>query len=1098
MRQTERLDRQFAEYELVERIADGRMGEVFKAKSEGVEGFEKILCVKILYPRLAREDAFVDKVIEEAKRAVSLSHANVAQVLDLGQDDESRRYYIASEHINGLDLGTARNIAAKADRQWPRDLSLFIASEVAKALDYAHRRKDFNFDNLNLLHRDVSPSNVLISYDGEVKVTDFGLSRAFDAVPVSREDDPDRRYLYAPPEHARGADYSRASDIFGLGLVTYEMLTGRHPYRNDGKPMRRSASDADIPPISEVLQVPADLEQIVDAMLDPEPAARIDNAGTVYEELVGFLYQENLRSDSRALSGLMSELRSFRENRDDSSSEPRDPSLDEISHSEVQSFYERSEVEAQRAAADSNNELPEVPGGLDDSFESARRGRGRAVLMSGQFGRGRQYLPDRLADVLTDQADTRGIVLHRAEDDRLRPWGLIADMLETLANQNADHGIATEVDSSTLSLLDSLGGSSAVTRLLSELWGLRRHAGHDSLVPDEQPLDNHINDMLRRWMRQVDRDDETIVILVDRVERSDRRSLQLLRRILDWIGSHSVLLVMSTKDEESMRNHFDVGKPDALRAVRVGASEATGHGDIPELDTAARRILTTLSLLERPVRRASLATILSLTATELDTAVEPLLDHGLVRAPHPDSLLSATTDADFDPETSTTASEHLQLCNRLLEFFDQCTPSSSQSFSRTAPTRLRLHAIANRRDPLEREAASYEDWLVRFGWEPTAADLYHRLAATLNLFPVGDTRIQFESLARATHFSLESGELPRARQTLEPLAARTGDSSFAALAAMLRGRIHLFEDDLEEARRTLQQAAELADQFRARSLQPRTMLALARLAARYGDPRQATTYLSRSFHLTELQRETCSFSSIFRRSHLDRVANLGRGPHQPITPAWRAQLLEQRVRLQLRTGSHRSAHDTASTLASLVDAYPAPTVRMRSDLVDGLLFEIEERPRMANHRFERVIGQARNLGLETLLLSGLLHQAELACRHDRFEHLRSRANHLLERARPLGALYFEQRAREYRAVTDVLVDEDDRGLSVLQQSLQRAQNRAIPRDIVRCHRLIATVLERASVSLDGQLEADEHRRRARTHSNRWHLQTRSKSTSSYS
>lgn len=1088
MRQTERLDRQFAEYELVERIADGRMGEVFKAKSEGVEGFEKILCVKILYPRLAREDAFVDTVIEEAKRAVSLSHANVAQVLDLGQDDESGRYYIASEHINGFDLGTARKIAARSDRQWPRDLALFIASEVAKALDYAHRRKDFNFDNLNLLHRDVTPSNILISYDGEVKMTDFGLSRAFDAVPVSREDNPDRRYLYAPPEHARGADYSRASDIFGLGLVTYEMLTGRHPYRDDGKPMRRSASDAEIPPISEVLQVPADLEHIIDAMLEPEPTARIDNAGTVYEELVGFLYEENLRSDNRALSGLMSELRSIREDQEDSPSAPRDPSLDEISHADVKSFYERSEVEDEERGTDASQGLPEVPGGLDDSFESARRGRGRAVLMSGQFGRGRQYLPDRLADVLTDQADTRGIVLHRSEDDRLRPWGLVADMLETLADQNADHGIASKVDPSTLSLLDSMGGSRAVTRLLSELWGLRRHAGHESLLSDEQPLDDHINEMLRRWMRQIDRDDETIVILVDRVERADRRSLQLLRRLLDWIGSHSVLLVMSTKDEESMRNHFDVGKPDALRAVRVGASEATGHGDIPELDATSRRVLTTLSLLGRPVRRTSLATILSLGESELDRAVAPLLNHGLARTPHPDSLLSATTDADVDPETSASAEERLQLCNRILEFFDQCTPSSSQSFSRTAPTRLRLHAVAGRREPLAREATSYEDWLIRFGWEPIAADLYHRLADTLNLFPVGDTRIQLESLARATHYSLESGALPRARQTLEPLAARTNDSSFAALAGLLRGRIHLFEDDLEEARRTLRRAADLADRFRARRLQPRTMLALARLANRYGDPRQANEYLSRSFHLTELQHEPQSFSSGPRRHPRERIADLGRGPHQPITPAWRARLLEQHVRLQLETSNHRAAHDTASTLASLVDAFPAPTVRMRSDLVDGLLFEIEGQPRVANHRFERVIGRARNLGLETMLLSGLLHQADLACRHDRFEHLRTRADHLLNHARPLGALYFEQRAREYRALTDVLVKEDERGLSVLNQSLQRAQNRAIPRDIVRCHRLLSTVLERASIDLDGHLDAQDHRRRAHAHSDRWHLE----------
>ncbi|MFB6351833.1 MAG: serine/threonine protein kinase, partial [Bradymonadaceae bacterium] len=184
MGQTKSLDNpiSLAKYHLTAHLAEGRMGNVFKAKSHGVEGFEKILCVKVIDPEFADEPDFVDTLIEEAKRAVSLSHANVAQVYDLGRDDDSDKFYIATEYINGFDLRRAMTVAEQSGREWPMDLSIYIASETAKGIDYAHNRKDFNFNNLDLLHRDVAPPNIMVSFDGEVKITDFGISRAMENI----------------------------------------------------------------------------------------------------------------------------------------------------------------------------------------------------------------------------------------------------------------------------------------------------------------------------------------------------------------------------------------------------------------------------------------------------------------------------------------------------------------------------------------------------------------------------------------------------------------------------------------------------------------------------------------------------------------------------------------------------------------------------------------------------------------------------------------------------------------------------------------------------------------------------------------------------
>src|SRR5579859_908014 len=176
----------FGRYRLLERLGQGGMAEVFKAKSFGVEGFEKVLVIKRILPDLARSPEFVDMFIHEAKLAVRLSHANVVQVFDLGKAPgdvapggrPSDAYYIAMEFVHGLDLASALARARRQGVALPVQMGVFVASEVAKGLDHAHRRRDETLRPLGIVHRDVSPQNILLSFEGEVKVTDFGIAKA--------------------------------------------------------------------------------------------------------------------------------------------------------------------------------------------------------------------------------------------------------------------------------------------------------------------------------------------------------------------------------------------------------------------------------------------------------------------------------------------------------------------------------------------------------------------------------------------------------------------------------------------------------------------------------------------------------------------------------------------------------------------------------------------------------------------------------------------------------------------------------------------------------------------------------------------------------
>ncbi|MEZ4340707.1 MAG: serine/threonine-protein kinase, partial [Sandaracinaceae bacterium] len=283
----------FGNYELVERIAEGGMAEVWRARSLGVAGFEKTVVIKRVLPSLLERPGFAELLVREAKIAARLNHPNVVQIYDLGEQDGS--YFIAMEFLRGKDLAAALAHRGPADAPFDLALRLWIASEVAKALDYAHRARFDDGKPMNIVHRDVSPQNVLLGYEGEVKVADFGIARA-DEPGLGRGEDPKilrGKYAYMSPEQARGEVLDRRSDIFSLGILLFELITRRRMFRGSTSAQTLEMVRADkLPPWPRHLpaQAPEALEPLLARALAPAKADRFASAGEIHAELMRLVF----------------------------------------------------------------------------------------------------------------------------------------------------------------------------------------------------------------------------------------------------------------------------------------------------------------------------------------------------------------------------------------------------------------------------------------------------------------------------------------------------------------------------------------------------------------------------------------------------------------------------------------------------------------------------------------------------------------------------------------------------------------------------------------------------------------------------------------
>lgn len=280
----------FGNYLLVEKIATGGMAEVWKARKRGEEGFQKIVAIKKILPHLSDDQEFVEMFIDEAKLAAQLNHNNIIHIYDLGKIQNS--YFIAMEYVDGQDLKSILKRAQDRGQPISVELALFIGSKIASALDYAHRKRDFDQREMGLVHRDVSPQNVLISHEGDIKLCDFGIAKAASKASHTQAGALKGKLQYMSPEQAWGKAIDRRSDIFALATVIFEMLTGRRLFTGDNEmSILEQVRDARVVPPSQINdEVSPEIDRVVLKALQKEPADRYQTAGEMARDLDSILY----------------------------------------------------------------------------------------------------------------------------------------------------------------------------------------------------------------------------------------------------------------------------------------------------------------------------------------------------------------------------------------------------------------------------------------------------------------------------------------------------------------------------------------------------------------------------------------------------------------------------------------------------------------------------------------------------------------------------------------------------------------------------------------------------------------------------------------
>src|SRR2546423_3913306 len=266
------------------------MAEVGKARMRGGEGFQKIVAIKKTLPHLSDNQDFIEMFIDEAKLAAQLNHNNIIHIYDLGKIQSS--YYIAMEYIDGYDLKTILKLAADRDHPLNVELALFIAAKIAAALDYAHRKRDFEDRDLGLVHRDVSPQNVLISQDGDIKLCDFGIAKAASKASHTQAGALKGKLQYMSPEQAWGRAIDKRSDIFALATVLFELLTGRKLFTGDNElSILEQVREARVTAPSQYNdEVTPQIDAIVVKALQKDPANRYQTAGEMERDINQVLY----------------------------------------------------------------------------------------------------------------------------------------------------------------------------------------------------------------------------------------------------------------------------------------------------------------------------------------------------------------------------------------------------------------------------------------------------------------------------------------------------------------------------------------------------------------------------------------------------------------------------------------------------------------------------------------------------------------------------------------------------------------------------------------------------------------------------------------
>jgi serine/threonine protein kinase len=295
-------------YEILRQLARGGMAELFLARTVGPESFEKLVVLKKILPKFADNPKFVRLFLDEARLAAALDHPHIAHVYDLGKVETS--YFFTMEYVHGQDLHATVKRVARLGRRIPIGHAVQLAHAVASALHYAHGRRASDGSLLGIVHRDVSPSNVLIAYDGAIKLVDFGVAKAATSTVKTRTGTLKGKISYMSPEQAKGSPIDGRSDIFALGTVLWELVTSRRLFKaeNDLATIQRIINSETQPPTELREDCPPELETIILKALAVDVNERYDTAEALQLDLEELAREHKLVQSTVALRGYMNEL----------------------------------------------------------------------------------------------------------------------------------------------------------------------------------------------------------------------------------------------------------------------------------------------------------------------------------------------------------------------------------------------------------------------------------------------------------------------------------------------------------------------------------------------------------------------------------------------------------------------------------------------------------------------------------------------------------------------------------------------------------------------------------------------------------------------
>nr|HEX4314335.1 protein kinase [Kofleriaceae bacterium] len=296
---------QLGRYEILQQLATGPVADVLLARAKGLEGFTRHVVVKQIRPELGSDERFVHAFLNEARIAASLHHQNIVQVYDI--DEDHGRYYFAMEYVHGEDVRKLLLRVREEGTLVPLDQIVAIGAAAAAGLHHAHEQVDANRSPLGLVHRDVSPGNILIGYDGGVKLVDFGLAKPALSSAKTRTGSIAGKAPYMSPELCQGKAIDRRSDIFALGIVLYELATAKRLFKGDNDYLTMAAIvDGDVaPPSAHRRDIPRALDEIIMRALAKLPAARFQTAMDLRAHLESFAIEAELRTSSKALADYM-------------------------------------------------------------------------------------------------------------------------------------------------------------------------------------------------------------------------------------------------------------------------------------------------------------------------------------------------------------------------------------------------------------------------------------------------------------------------------------------------------------------------------------------------------------------------------------------------------------------------------------------------------------------------------------------------------------------------------------------------------------------------------------------------------------------------